>query len=93
MPYSVLTLSMDTRLPSVLQSCPHGSGLNLPDPVTYHSMAYLCDGCGALTSVLFFVFGWRPYTIHSLLMLLLNRWLLDTVGASCPSPLVARGHF
>ena len=54
MPYSVLTLSMDTRLPSVLQSCPHGSGLNLPDPVTYHSMAYLCDGCGALTSVLFF---------------------------------------
>ena len=56
MPYSVSTLSVDTRRPSLLQSCPHCSGSNLPGPVTYHPMAYPCDVCGALTSVLFVCF-------------------------------------
>ena len=49
--------------------------------------------CGALTFVCSFVFVWLLYIIHSLLMLLQDSWLLETVGASCPSPLVARGHF
>ena len=56
MPYSVPTLSVDTRLPSLLQSCPHCSGSILPSPATYHSMAYPSDVCGALTSVLFVCF-------------------------------------
>ena len=90
MPHSVPTLSADIRLPSLLQSCPHCSGSILPRPATTIQLVTLVIDFGALTSVLVLCF---LFIIHSLLMQLQDSWLLETLGASCPSPLVASGHF